>query len=154
MRLFYRYASVVFILIVGIFFDVNGQSMENCLLDGDHVYISKMLMGQKYQIMQLIYQLSILLVIFFFNNFEKHKIFVKRNRRFFSFSEVKRNDIIVYYDPFSITYYMIKRCIALPGDTCEFEEIAQALQIKESTVRSQYIRGREKLAAMLKLNFE
>jgi len=32
----------------------------------------------------------------------------------------------------------------------EFEEIAQLLQIKESTVRSQYIRGRDKLAKMLK----
>ncbi|MDR1171656.1 MAG: RNA polymerase sigma factor [Bacteroidales bacterium] len=39
-------------------------------------------------------------------------------------------------------------------EECEFEEIAQALQIKESTVRSQYIRGREKLAAMLKLKIE
>ena len=35
-------------------------------------------------------------------------------------------------------------------DECEFEEIAEALQIKESTVRSQYVRGRDKLAAMLK----
>ena len=35
-------------------------------------------------------------------------------------------------------------------DECEFEEIAQTLQIKESTVRSQYVRGREKLAGMLK----
>ena len=35
-------------------------------------------------------------------------------------------------------------------EDCEFEEIAQALQIKESTVRSQYIRGRDKLAKMLK----
>jgi len=35
-------------------------------------------------------------------------------------------------------------------DECEFEEIAQALQIKESTVRSQYARGREKLANMLR----
>jgi len=35
-------------------------------------------------------------------------------------------------------------------EECEFEEIAQALQIKESTVRSQYIRGRDKLAIMLK----
>jgi DNA-directed RNA polymerase specialized sigma24 family protein len=32
----------------------------------------------------------------------------------------------------------------------EFEEIARALQIKESTARSQYIRGREKLANRLK----
>ena len=32
----------------------------------------------------------------------------------------------------------------------EFEEIAQVLQIKESTVRSQYVRGREKLANVLK----
>ena len=32
----------------------------------------------------------------------------------------------------------------------EFEEIAQALQVKESTVRSQYIRGREKLMNILK----
>jgi len=32
----------------------------------------------------------------------------------------------------------------------EFEEIANVLQIKESTVRSQYVRGREKLASMLK----
>ena len=35
-------------------------------------------------------------------------------------------------------------------EECEFEEIAQALQIKESTARSQYIRGRDKLAEMLK----
>jgi len=35
-------------------------------------------------------------------------------------------------------------------EECEFEEIAQALQIKESTARSQYIRGRDKLAGMLK----
>ncbi len=35
-------------------------------------------------------------------------------------------------------------------EDCEFEEIAQVLQVKESTVRSQYIRGREKLAAMLR----
>ena len=35
-------------------------------------------------------------------------------------------------------------------EECEFDEIAQALQIKESTVRSQYVRGREKLANMLK----
>ena len=35
-------------------------------------------------------------------------------------------------------------------EECEFKEIAQALQIKESTVRSQYIRGREKLANLLK----
>ena len=35
-------------------------------------------------------------------------------------------------------------------DEYEFEDIAQVLQIKESTVRSQYVRGREKLANMLK----
>jgi RNA polymerase sigma-70 factor (ECF subfamily) len=35
-------------------------------------------------------------------------------------------------------------------DDCEFDEIARALHVKESTVRSQYIRGREKLAAMLR----
>jgi len=35
-------------------------------------------------------------------------------------------------------------------EECEFEEIAQVLQIKESTVRSQYIRGRDKLANRLK----
>ena len=35
-------------------------------------------------------------------------------------------------------------------EECAFEEIAQALQIKESTVRSQYARGREKLANSLK----
>jgi RNA polymerase sigma-70 factor (ECF subfamily) len=33
----------------------------------------------------------------------------------------------------------------------EFEEIARALHIKESTARSQYIRGRDKLAEILKL---
>ena len=35
-------------------------------------------------------------------------------------------------------------------EECEFEEIAHVLQIKESTVRSQYSRGREKLVQMLK----
>ena len=36
-------------------------------------------------------------------------------------------------------------------DECEFEEIAKALQIKESTVRSQYVRGRDQLAEKLKI---
>ena len=35
-------------------------------------------------------------------------------------------------------------------EECEFEEIAKALKIKESTVRSQYVRGRKKLAQLLK----
>ena len=35
-------------------------------------------------------------------------------------------------------------------EECEFEEIAKVLKIKESTVRSQYIRGRNKLSNMLK----
>jgi len=35
-------------------------------------------------------------------------------------------------------------------EDCEFEEIAETLHIKESTVRSQYVRGREKLANQLK----
>ena len=35
-------------------------------------------------------------------------------------------------------------------EDCEFEDIAKTLQIKESTVRSQYVRGRDKLAKMLK----
>jgi len=37
-------------------------------------------------------------------------------------------------------------------DECEFEEIAKALKIKESTVRSQYVRGREKLVKCLLIN--
>jgi len=36
-------------------------------------------------------------------------------------------------------------------EECEFDEIAKTLQIKESTVRSQYVRGREKLAYQLKI---
>ena len=39
-------------------------------------------------------------------------------------------------------------------DECEFEEIAKALQIKESTVRSQFARGREKLVKSLKFNVQ
>ena len=35
-------------------------------------------------------------------------------------------------------------------EECGFEEIAQTLQIRESTVRSQFARGREKLVQMLK----
>jgi RNA polymerase sigma-70 factor (ECF subfamily) len=36
-------------------------------------------------------------------------------------------------------------------EECEFEEIARTLQIKESTVRSQYVRGRDKLAKKLRI---
>jgi len=35
-------------------------------------------------------------------------------------------------------------------EECEFDEIARTLQIKESTVRSQYVRGRERLAERLR----
>jgi len=36
-------------------------------------------------------------------------------------------------------------------EECEFEEIARTLQIKESTVRSQYVRGRDQLARKLRI---
>jgi len=36
-------------------------------------------------------------------------------------------------------------------EECEFEEIAKVLQIKESTVRSQYVRGRDQLAKKLRI---
>jgi RNA polymerase sigma-70 factor (ECF subfamily) len=36
-------------------------------------------------------------------------------------------------------------------EECEFDEIAKALQIKTSTVRSQYVRGRDQLAGKLKI---
>ena len=39
-------------------------------------------------------------------------------------------------------------------EACTFEEIAEALQIKEPTVRSQYVRGRQKLCKMLKNNYK
>ena len=35
-------------------------------------------------------------------------------------------------------------------EECGFDEIAKTMQIKESTVRSQYVRARDKLAKMLK----
>ena len=38
-------------------------------------------------------------------------------------------------------------------EECEFEEIAKELQIKESTVRSQYVRGRDNLAKILKTKY-
>jgi RNA polymerase sigma-70 factor (ECF subfamily) len=37
---------------------------------------------------------------------------------------------------------------------CGFEEIARALHIKESTVRSQFVRGRNKLAALVRASAE
>lgn len=111
---------VIFIrLFVFEIYYVNGDSMENTLLQGDIVLINKLHYGGRFpnSILEIPWLNS--LTAFSLSS-EKISELIKQApsiKRFFRFSTVKRNDIVVLNDPMNYQYYIIKRCVAFSGDT-------------------------------------
>jgi signal peptidase I len=94
-------------------FTTPGSSMEPAILDGDYVFVNKLIYGPR------------IIKNFKFMNGGKFETF-----RIKGFSKVKHNDIIVFNYPYSqwghlqpdLDVYAIKRCVALPGDTFYIED--------------------------------
>jgi len=90
--------------------------MNDTLIDGDIVLINKVVYGGRLpSSIAEIPWLNILTVFFSDKTqLEKEKL---STSRFLHFGKLKRGDVVVINDPWNRSGYLVKRCIAIEGDT-------------------------------------
>lgn len=100
-------------------YTIPSSSMENTLLSGDQIMVSKLHYGPG--LPQSPFEVPWLNVLFYFNKNARAKIDSTwyRYRRLKGFSSIKRNDIVVFNFHKDRKTFLIKRCMGLPGDTIE-----------------------------------
>lgn len=98
-------------------YTIPSGSMENTLLQGDKILVSKMNYGPK--LPRSPFEIPWLNVLFYLNKKARAKADTTwwKYRRLPSFSGINRDDIIVFQFPDNNNEVFIKRCIALPEDT-------------------------------------
>jgi len=113
----------VFLLAVGVkvfiieIYSIPSGSMENTLVQGDKVLVSKLNYGPKLPRSPL--DIPWLNVFFLSgaNTYAEADSVHWKYKRLRGFSGVRRNDVIVFQHPVIEKETFIKRCVALPGDT-------------------------------------
>ncbi len=113
-------------------FCIPSSSMEETLLCGDKILVSKLNYGPI--IPSSPDQIPLLNIYFLLKNHNMN-IHSKHlnNKRFAGFSLIKRGDVVVFNPPFDQNADFIKRCVGLPGDL---------LQIKNSIVLDNGVQGK------------
>jgi len=98
-------------------YTIPSESMENTLVKGDKVIVSKLHYGPKFPRSPL--DIPWLNVFFLLGeNAHAKAVSVQwKYRRLNGFSYVKRNDVVVFQHPRIEKEVFIKRCVASPGDT-------------------------------------
>ncbi|WP_276962663.1 signal peptidase I [Bacteroides graminisolvens] len=100
---------------------VTSNSMEDTLQAGDVIVVDKYSYGARIpnSIIEIPW-LNLLSYIFLKQStIDNLESIMPNNKRLYSFSRVKRNDIIIFNEPGNYKRYMVKRCVALPKDTFE-----------------------------------
>lgn len=103
-------------------YSIPSGSMENTLLIGDKIAVSKLNYGPRMP--RSPFEIPWLNVLFYFNKNARERIDEKwwDFKRLKGYSELKRNDIIVFNFPDNNKEFFIKRCVALAGDTLKIED--------------------------------
>lgn len=121
----YLASMMILAILVRLFFleicIVPSGSMEDTIQIKDHVIINKMAYGPRMP--RHITDIPWLHVLYYFaNGSEKYQqkieeIKPSKRKRIKGYSSIKRNDIIVFESPTGSGNLLIKRCVAVPGDT-------------------------------------
>ena len=93
-------------------FEIPGSSMEPSILQGDYIFVNKLVLGGRV-----------------YKNFDFMKGGKVETKRFWGIRKVKRNDVLVFNFPYSdwskldfdLNTFYVKRCVAIPGDTFYIE---------------------------------
>ena len=98
-------------------YTIPSGSMENTLMPGDKILISKLNYGPK--LPRSPFEIPWLNVVFFFNKKARAKVDATwwKHRRISGLSGINRGDIIVFQFPGNKNEPFVKRCVTLPGDT-------------------------------------
>ncbi|PTB92713.1 signal peptidase I [Marivirga lumbricoides] len=121
-------------------FVIPTPSMEGTLLVGDYLFVSKLHYGPRTPITPL--QLPLTHRRFYgTENVPAYLDWIQLPQfRFPGFSEVKRNDAVVFNYPEELQYpldlreYYIKRCVGLPGDTIQIDKAVLYVNGEEAYV--------------------
>ena len=122
-------AFVIIIFVRGFVFDlftIPTSSMENTILAGDYVLVSKLNYGARTPITPL--SIPLFHKIIPHTSIPSFLNWVQLSyHRLPGFSKIKRNDVVVFNYPVEQDYpidertYFVKRCVALPGDTLKIK---------------------------------
>ncbi|MCF8360956.1 MAG: signal peptidase I [Prolixibacteraceae bacterium] len=128
---------VLVVLVMAIFlrlfvfevYEIPSESMENTLIPGDKILVNKLMIGP--QTPQSPFEIPWVNLLFYLNKKARASIDSSwwKPYRLKGWSEIKRNDVLVFKNEPVGPDFFVKRCVALPGD--EF-------QIKNSDI---YING-------------
>jgi len=105
--------SVLVRLFVIEVYNVPSSSMENALFPGDNILVSKLNYGPK--LPQSPLDIPWVNLFFLLNNAKADSVYWDY-KRLNGYSEVKRNDIVVFKGVENPDEFVVKRCIGLPGE--------------------------------------
>ncbi|MFN4234617.1 MAG: signal peptidase I [Bacteroidia bacterium] len=121
------FTAIIIVLLLRLFvveaFTIPTSSMEKTMQVGDFIMVSKIHYGARFPITPLSFPFSHQKIPFTENTPAYHKLIQLPYFRLPGFTEIKRNDIIVFNYPLEIDIpidhrtHFVKRCVALPGDT-------------------------------------
>lgn len=117
--------TIVFIFLIAIsvrvflveIYTVHSISMEDTLIDGDKVLVNKLEIGPRMP--KSPFEVPWINILFYLNKSARAKIGTAwwNYCRFHGLGAIKRNDIVIFNHPDLENEFLIKRCIALPGDS-------------------------------------
>jgi len=115
--------SAILKVVVFSSYSISSSSMEDSLLSGDMIFVSKLHYGPK--LPRSPFEISWVNVLFYLNKNARSKIDSMwwKYRRLKGFSQVLQGDVVVFDFPGKNrgTFY-IKRCVGLPGDTLKIKK--------------------------------
>ncbi len=104
------------LLVLGIY-KIPSDSMKDALYTNDVIIVNKLKYGPR--LPRSPFDIPLLNIVFYFNNESKKRI--NDNwwpyKRLSGITTVKQNDVLVFNSTWRKEYILVKRCMALPGDT-------------------------------------
>lgn len=101
---------------------IPSASMENSLLVGDKIMVSKLQYGPR--LPKSPFEIPWLNLFFYMNKEARADVESDwwEYRRYNGFSKIKKNDVVVFNHPFEDKDFYIKRCVGLPGSTIKIRD--------------------------------
>ena len=116
-------------------FDIPSNSMENTLLVGDKIIVSKLNYGPR--LPKSPFEISWVNLFVYMNKEARAAIDSTwwDYKRLNGFTKVKRNDVVIFNHPDDYKHFYVKRCVGLPGEVIEIKNgIVFTNNVKNSSV--------------------
>jgi len=151
-------AIFLFTIVVKVFFvklyHVPTSSMENAIMPGDRVVANKLAYGPR--LPKSPFEIPWIDILFYLNNKSRDRINEQwwPYYRLNGYSTIKRDDLVLFNSPSNSDMVLIKRCIALPGETMQIVNdsvfIDNKLSVQANSVKLSKLVYSDDVKALLK----